>query len=68
MFRVISGALTYAIDVINEAAVSNVAKIQKWTILPRDLSIAGGELGPTLKLKRFFFYEKYAKAIDKMYT
>ncbi len=33
----------------------------------RDLSIQGGELGPTLKLKRFFFYQKYERAIDRMY-
>jgi long-chain-fatty-acid--CoA ligase ACSBG len=60
-------AVQDAIDKVNEEAVSKAAKIQKWTILPKDLSIDGGELGPTLKLKRFYFYEKYNKAIDRMY-
>ena len=55
------------IDRANVSAVSNAAKIQRWTILPTDLSIAGGELGPTLKLKRYFFNQKYEEAIEKLY-
>jgi long-chain-fatty-acid--CoA ligase ACSBG len=60
-------AIQKAIDAINVHSVSNAARVQKWTILPRDLSVAGGELGPTLKLKRFFINEKYKRAIDKLY-
>ena len=33
------------IDAANRKAVSRAQLIQKWTILPRDFSIAGGELG-----------------------
>jgi len=55
------------IDRANKKAVSNAAKIQRWTILPTDVSVPGGELGPTLKLKRFYFYKKYADAIEKLY-
>jgi len=33
------------IDAANHKAVSRAQLIQKWTILPRDFSIAGGELG-----------------------
>jgi len=33
------------IDAANRKAISRAQMIQKWTILPRDFSIAGGELG-----------------------
>ena len=56
------------LDEANKKAISNAARVQKWTILPTDVSIPGGELGPTLKLKRFFFYEKYAAAIEQFYN
>jgi long-chain-fatty-acid--CoA ligase ACSBG len=41
--------------------------VQKWTILPTDFSIPGGELGPTLKLKRPQVVEKYGSVIEDFY-
>ena len=64
----IMGAIQAAIDRANRHAVPNAAKVQKWTILPLDLSVNGGELGPTLKLKRFAFAKKFAHAVDNLYV
>jgi long-chain-fatty-acid--CoA ligase ACSBG len=36
--------------------------------LPRDFSFAGGELGPTMKVKRHAVEEKYRKEIEAMYA
>lgn len=41
--------------------------IKKFTILPVDFSEAGGELTPTLKLKRKFIAEKYKDLLEAMY-
>merc|ERR1711934_995636 len=40
------------IDKANKEAVSNAQRIQKWMVIPRDFSLPGGELGPTMKVKR----------------
>ena len=47
--RVMKG-LQAGIDAANRQAVSNAQKIQKWMILPRDFSLPGGEMGPTMKV------------------
>ena len=56
-----------AIDEYNKRAVSHAQKIQKFVILEHDLSVPGGELGPTLKLKRNVVADKYESVIDGMY-
>ncbi len=48
-------------------ALSNPHKVQKFTVLPAEFSVGGGELGPTLKLKRFYVLNKYADVINAMY-
>ena len=60
-------AIQSGIERANTRAVSNPAKVQKFTVLPAEFSVAGGELGPTLKLKRFFVMEKYKDVVDAMY-
>ncbi|KAM6350662.1 LOW QUALITY PROTEIN: long-chain-fatty-acid--CoA ligase ACSBG1 [Alca torda] len=51
---------------VNMNATNRVHCIQKW-ILPRDFSISGGELGPTMKLKRLTVLEKYRNEVDSFY-
>uniref|UniRef100_A0A8C2HCN4 long-chain-fatty-acid--CoA ligase n=1 Tax=Cyprinus carpio TaxID=7962 RepID=A0A8C2HCN4_CYPCA len=55
------------IDRVNANATSNAQRVQKWTILPRDFSISGGELGPTMKLKRPVVSKMYQEEINKFY-
>ena len=60
----------YIMDAIkrsNTRAVSNASKIHKFMIAPTDFSLAGGELTPTLKVKRHYVAEKYEKEIEEMY-
>lgn len=52
---------------VNKTAESNVHTIKKWIILPDEFTIDGGELTPTLKVKRQFIENKYKNDIDKLY-
>jgi long-chain acyl-CoA synthetase len=42
--------------------------IKKFVLVAHDFSIEGGELTPTLKLRRKVIYEKYKHRIEDMYT
>ena len=48
--------------------VSNAQKVQKCVLLTVDLSIPGGELTPTMKLKRSVVSEKYSADIEALYA
>ena len=48
--------------------LARVQKIKKIKILPADLSIDGGELTPTMKVKRKIVNEKYANEIEAFYS
>ncbi len=50
------------------AGYAKVAQIKKFAILDHDLSVEGGELTPTLKVKRQVIASKYADVLDKLYT
>lgn len=60
--------LQAGIDKANRQAVSNAQRIQKWMVIPKDFSIPGGEMGPTMKVKRIYVTKKYAGCIDKIYN
>jgi len=52
----------------NLLAISRAAVVQKFEILPVDFSLANGELGPTLKLRRQIVAKKYEKYIADLYS
>ena len=60
-------AVQLGIDAVNSGATSNAQKIQKWHILKKDFSVPGGELGPTLKVKRHVVSKIYKDMIEKIY-
>jgi long-chain acyl-CoA synthetase len=47
---------------------NQVEQIKKFELLPREWSVDGGELTPTLKLKRKVILEKYKDAIERIYS
>ena len=64
---VFKGALQKQIDDMN-SKLAQVQTIKKWTIIPGEFTIEGGELTPTMKIKRKVIREKYAKEIDALYA
>jgi long-chain acyl-CoA synthetase len=55
------------VDAVNRN-LSNVEAIKKFVILPSDLSVDGGELTPTMKVKRKVVNEKYGDFIESIYS
>ena len=56
-----------AVEVVN-VEMARVEQIKKFTILPRELSIAEGELTPTLKVKRNVVTTNFEAEIEAMYS
>ncbi|KAM3870635.1 long-chain-fatty-acid--CoA ligase ACSBG1 [Diretmus argenteus] len=61
-------AIQEGIDRVNSTATSNAQRIQKWTVLGKDFSVSGGELGPTMKLRRPVVLEMYHEEIERLYN
>lgn len=51
--------VSQCIEKANEKSVSRAAHIRKWKLLTVDFSMPGGELTPTMKLKRKVTETKY---------
>ncbi|MBM4442127.1 MAG: long-chain fatty acid--CoA ligase [Candidatus Rokubacteria bacterium] len=47
--------------------LQSYAKIKKFAVLPVDFTQEGGELTPTLKVKRKVVWQKYEQAIEELY-
>jgi long-chain acyl-CoA synthetase len=63
----IRAAVQKQVDTVNET-LARVEQIKKFTILSQAFSVAGGELTPTMKLKRKVIAQRYAAQIDAMYA
>jgi long-chain-fatty-acid--CoA ligase ACSBG len=61
-------ALDAGLKAANKNAISRAQNVQKWAILPEDFTQDGGELTPTMKLKRKVVLEKYAAVVDGLYN
>jgi long-chain acyl-CoA synthetase len=46
---------------------SQIEKIKKFKLLPNEWTVDGGELTPTLKVKRKFIDSKYHQEIESLY-
>jgi long-chain acyl-CoA synthetase len=56
-----------AIDRVN-ARRAPAERVRAWRILPRELTVAGGELTPTLKVKRSVVIERFDELVEEMYA
>jgi long-chain acyl-CoA synthetase len=56
-----------AVDDLNKH-FARVEQVKKFAVLPRQLSIEGGELTPTLKVKRNVVADHFAEEIESMYA
>jgi len=52
----------------NDKAISRAQRVAKWALLDTDFTEPGGELTPTLKLKRSVAADKYTDVIEGIYT
>ncbi|MBI3534399.1 MAG: long-chain fatty acid--CoA ligase, partial [Deltaproteobacteria bacterium] len=59
-------AIQKEVDEVN-AVLASFERIKKFTLLPRDFSIANGELTPSLKIKRRAIEKRYKAELDRMY-
>jgi long-chain acyl-CoA synthetase len=55
------------VDKLNQN-FGHVEQIKRFELLPDEWTIDGGELTPTLKLKRKFILEKYKFSVEKIYA
>ncbi|KAG9404299.1 hypothetical protein AC1031_004512 [Aphanomyces cochlioides] len=59
--------LAHGLKKANARATSRAQNVAKYHILDNDFSLGGGELTPTLKLKRRVVVDKYASVIEEIY-
>lgn len=63
----VQAALQQAVDNVN-ARQARVAHIRKFAVLRQPLTVEGGELTPTLKVKRQVVLKRQAHVVDQLYA
>ena len=63
----VAAGIQAGVDRANTRAISNVDTVKKWTLVKNDFTVGGGELSPSLKLKRFYVSNMYEDIIKEMY-
>ena len=53
------------VDETNKFSISRAAQVRKFLIMPAEFTIVGGEMTPTMKLKRKFVLNKYKDLIER---
>ncbi|MFC1707035.1 hypothetical protein ACFL59_09485 [Planctomycetota bacterium] len=61
------GEIQKGVDAVN-ARLASVEQVKKFTILPVEFTPEGGELTPTMKVKRRIVNDRYGKEIEAMYA
>ena len=56
------------IDKTNRLVVSRAAHIKKFVLIKDDFSVPGGELTPTMKLRRSETVKKYQTLVSEIYA
>ena len=58
--------LQHEIDAVNQR-LARVQTVKRFAVIPGELTIEGGELTPTMKVRRNVVLEKYADLIEELY-
>lgn len=61
------GFLQRQIDAVN-SRLARVQAVKKFKVIPKEFTIEGGELTPTMKVKRKVVTEKYKSEINQLYS
>ena len=59
--------LQHQIDAVN-ARLARVQAVKKFSVIPHEFTIEGGELTPTMKVKRNIVNERYRELFDSLYA
>ena len=58
----------FARALMNDKQLASFETIKKFVILSNDFSIEGGELTPSMKIRRSFINKRYKTELDTMYA